>query len=101
MLIHNVYFTLIDNSEEKIQILLNDADKFLRNAPGLTHFAIGRRGQEFTRDVSDQEFDVCLNVVFTDKQAHDTYQVSDNHIEFVTRNKPNFKKLRVCDAYTL
>lgn len=99
MLIHNVYFTLADASDAKIKSLIADAIKYLKNDPGLLHFAVGRRGLEFNRPVNDQNYDVCLNTVFKDKQAHDTYQVSQNHVEFVTRNKPNFKSIRVCDAY--
>ncbi len=100
MLVHNVYFALTDNSEDKIHSLIADALQYLKNDPGLVHFAVARRALEFNRAVNDQDFDVCLNTVFKDKEAHDNYQISANHLEFVDKNKANFKSLRVCDAYT-
>ncbi len=99
MLIHNVYFSLLDASEERVAQLITDAKTYLKNDTGLIHFAVGQRAKEFTRPVNDQGYDVCLNTVFKDKQAHDNYQVSKEHIEFVSRNKSNFKSIRVCDVY--
>ncbi|MBN2063487.1 MAG: Dabb family protein [Sedimentisphaerales bacterium] len=99
MLIHNVYFSLQDASEAKVLELITEAKKYLKNDPGLIHFAVGKRAQEFSRPVNDQSYEVCLNTVFKDKQAHDSYQVSKEHVEFVNRNKANFKSIRVCDIY--
>ena len=99
MLIHNVYFTLIDATEANIDNLVEQAEKLLKDDPGLVHFAVGKRATEFTREVNDQGYDVCLNTVFKDKEAHDIYQVSDAHKTFIAENKPNWKSIRVCDSY--
>ena len=48
---------------------------------------------------ADRNFDVALQMVFTDKEAHDTYQVSESHQQFIAENKSNWKQVRIFDAY--
>jgi hypothetical protein len=95
---HMVYFTLEDSSPQEIQALLSDMREFLDNHPGLEYFSCGTLNQELSRQVNDRSFHVALHTVFTDREAHDAYQVHPRHTEFITRNKPNWKQVRVFDS---
>ena len=61
--------------------------------------AAGPLAEEFTRDVNDQEFDVSIQFVFTNKAAFEKYSKSEKHLKFIEENKPNWKKVRVFDSY--
>ncbi len=98
MLIHNVYFTLNDPTEDNIAKLIAEAEKYLKSNSGLVHFAVGKLAKEYNRPVNDHSYDVCLNTVFKDKQAHDEYQVCAEHKQFIANNKDGWKTVRVCDS---
>lgn len=98
MLGHMVYFTLHDNSPEKIQALIASAHKHLSGHPGTVLYATGTRAKQYQRPVNDQDFDVALHVVFEDTAAHDAYQVAPRHYLFIEECKPNWKTVRVFDA---
>ena len=72
-LAHIVYFTLQEKSPE----LVPDLD----------------------REVNQRDFDVALHLVFSDRQSHDLYQVSDRHQEFIATNRDNWSQVRVYDSY--
>lgn len=95
---HMVYFTLFDPSLENIQALISDMTKYLDDHPGLEYFACGTLNQELARPVNDREFHVSLHTVFADRAAHDAYQVDARHQEFIERNKPSWKQVRVFDS---
>ncbi len=64
--------------------LIEGAQTYLKDIPGLRHFHVGRMvGSE--RPVVDQSYQVALNTVFADKPAHDAYQVHARHTEFVEK----------------
>lgn len=96
---HMVYFTLKERTAAAIENLVADCRKFLTDHPGTVYFSAGSRGAEFTREVNDSEYDVGLHVVFDSKASHDAYQAAPRHVEFVTRNKPTWAKVRVFDTY--
>lgn len=96
---HNVFFTLKDQSEEKIQGLVDACHKYLKDHPGVVFFAAGRLGEEFQRPVNDQAFQVALHVVFENKDAHDAYQTVEDHLTFIEENKENWDQVRVFDSY--
>ena len=98
-LAHNVYFSLNDNSEAAKEKLVAACKKYLSGHPGAVSFAVGELAKDMKRPVNDQEFDVSLHVVFSDKAAHDTYQKSAKHLKFIAENKDNWKKVRVFDSY--
>ncbi|MCA9050043.1 MAG: Dabb family protein, partial [Planctomycetaceae bacterium] len=54
---------------------------------------------EFERPVNDREFHVALHVVFDTKESHDVYQTSESHLKFIELGKPNWKQVRVFDAW--
>ncbi len=98
MIAHMVYFTLKDNSAEAIVKLLASCREYLTDHPGTKFFAAGTRTPDLTRDVNDQEFHVGLHVIFESRAAHDAYQVSPRHVQFIQENKPTWANVRVFDA---
>ena len=98
MFSHNVYFTLNDASDEKVDALLADCQTYLKDHPGIAFFAAGKVSDDHDRPVNDRDFDVSLTLVFDSVAAHDTYQVAADHKTFIERNKANWKQVRVFDA---
>jgi len=99
MLAHIVYFTLHDNSAARVQGLVDDCHKYLKDHPGVEFFAAGTLGAEFQRPVNVNDYEVSLHVYFTDKAAHDAYQTVEDHLTFIAENKENWKQVRVYDSY--
>jgi len=99
MLAHNVYFSLHDNSETAQENLVSEIKKYLAKHDGIDYFFAGRRQVSCQRSVNDLDFDVALNIVFTDKAAHDAYQTAPLHNEFVERNQSTWKQVRVFDSF--
>ena len=95
---HMVYFTLEDASEPKVDLLLSECKKYLDDHPGLEYFAVGRLNPELSRPVNDRGFHVSLHTIFSDRAAHDAYQVHPRHLEFIENNKSNWKQARVFDS---
>jgi hypothetical protein len=93
-----VYFTLEDNSPARVDELLEQCQKYLDNHPGLQYFAVGKLNTDLSRSVNDKGFDVSLHTVFSDRAAHDAYQVEPRHLEFIANNKDNWKQVRVFDS---
>jgi hypothetical protein len=98
MLAHNVYFTLKDNSAEAKKKFIEACKKYLSKHPGEPLFAVGTRAEDLKREINDQDFDVALQIIFTNKMAHDEYQNAPRHKKFIEENKDNWKKVRVFDA---
>jgi hypothetical protein len=97
-LVHNVFFSLADNSEAAKARLIASCKKYLTGHPGEFYFAVGTVAQEYSRPVNDRDFDVSLHVIFQDRPAHDAYQRADRHLTFIEENKSNWKKVRVFDS---
>jgi hypothetical protein len=98
LLVHNVYFTLLDGSAANREKLLAACRKYLTGHPGTVFFAVGTRCAELDRPVNDLDFDVGLHIVFKTKADHDAYQIAARHEEFVAENKATWKKVRVFDS---
>ncbi len=98
MLVHNVFFSLKDNSNPAKVKLLAACKKYLTGHAGTIFFACGGLAQELQREVNDRDFDVALLVVFKDQAAHDQYQIDSRHLQFISENKENWKKVRVFDS---
>ena len=97
MLAHNVYFALKDSSEEAKNKLIEACKKYLSNHAGTKFFSVGPRAESYQRPVNDQEFHIGLCVVFESREAHDTYQVAESHLQFIEENKDNWEHVRVFD----
>lgn len=98
MLVHNVFFSLHDNSDAAIQRLLDACRKYLSSHPGTVFFACGTLAKELNRSVNDRDFDVALHVIFENQHYHDLYQEAPLHLQFITENKSNWKTVRVFDS---
>jgi Stress responsive A/B Barrel Domain len=98
LLCHDVFFTLKDRSPAAADALVAACKKYLTVQPGIVFFTCGKREPDLARDVNDRDFDVALHVVFTDRAAHDTYQIDPAHNQFVAEMKPNWAKVRVFDS---
>lgn len=96
---HSVYFSLNDSSDGAKEKLIAACEKYLSGHPDTVSFAVGVLARDLTRPVNDQDFDVSLHVVFTNKAAHDKYQAAEKHLTFIEENKANWKKVRVFDSY--
>ncbi len=99
MLAHIVYFSLHDNSPEKVQALTEACQKYLKNHPGVEFFAAGVVGPEFQRPVNVLDYDVSLHVYFKDKDTHDAYQTAPDHLAFIAEQKANWKQVRIFDSW--
>ncbi|REJ90754.1 MAG: Dabb family protein, partial [Planctomycetota bacterium] len=47
---------------------------------------------------ADRDFHVALHVVFEDRAAHDRYQPSDSHQQFIEQNRDTWSQVRVFDS---
>src|SRR5262245_4687395 len=83
LLIHNVYFTLHDNSAAAQQRLREACQKYLTGHPGTVFFACGILADELRRPVNDRDFEVSLHIVFESPAAHDRYQEAALHQQFI------------------
>ncbi|GIX00911.1 MAG: stress responsive protein [Pirellulaceae bacterium] len=97
-LAHMVYFELEDSSAAKIQELMDECKKYLTGHPGQELFAVGTLNPDLARPVNDRAFHVALHTIFADRAAHDAYQTAPRHVEFIERNKANWKTVRVFDS---
>ena len=93
-----VYFTLKDPSEAACQQLIDSCYKYLPGHEGIEFFAVGTRTPDLARPVNDSDFHVTANVVFASREAHDAYQVSEQHQAFIAENKESWAQIRVFDA---
>ncbi len=98
-LVHDVYFTLKDNSPQAKKKLVDACCKYLKKHPGVQYFSAGVRAEDLKREVNDTDWDVALHLVFVNKAAHDKYQDDPQHKQFIDENRDNWKKVRVFDAY--
>src|SRR5262249_4036473 len=98
MISHDVYFALKDSTPETKKKLVESCKKYLSKHEGTVFFATGIRAEDFSQPVNDKDFDVSLNLVFKNKAAHDKYQVSEMHKQFIAENRDSFKNVRVFDS---
>jgi hypothetical protein len=98
MVVHNVFFSLKDNSAAAKKRLTQACGKYLTKHPGEVYFAAGPRVEDLTREVNDRDFDVALTIVFRDRASHDQYQDAKRHKQFIAENRDNWKKVRVFDS---
>ena len=96
MLSHAVYFTLKD--KDSIDSLIDSCRAHLTDHPGAISFAVGRCAVEYDRQVNDRAFDVALEIIFESHAAHDTYQTSDRHLQFIGDNAEKWAQVRVFDV---
>lgn len=99
LVVHNVYFTLLESTPENRETLLAACRKYLVNHPGVAYFACGTVIPDLDREVNDRDWDVGLHIVFENRAAHDRYQTAPDHLKFIDENRPLWKQVRVFDTY--
>lgn len=97
-LVHDVYFTLREDTDTARATFAAACHERLAAIPGITWFAVGTRARDLQRDVNDQGYDVSLHVCFASRAAHDAYQVHPEHVRFVEENKVSWQAVRVFDS---
>jgi hypothetical protein len=102
---HDIFITLKDRGVAAIQRQLDLGKAYLRNHPGELSFFATVLARQLTRHkqvaylFNEDDFDVAFHMVFADRQAHDTYQVSEAHVgHFIPESSPNWVKIRVFDS---
>jgi hypothetical protein len=98
-LVHDVYFTLNDDSEAARTKLVEDCYKYLSNHPGVVFFAAGELVESHNREVNVRDWHVSLHIVFKTKDCHDRYQNAPDHHKFIELNKDNWSSVRVFDSF--
>lgn len=98
LLVHNVYFSLVDPSPASAARLVAACRHHLPGHEGIVYFSCGVLAQELAREVNDRDFDVGLHIIFRDQAAHDAYQVSAAHERFIAENKGHWRAVRVFDS---
>lgn len=98
-LAHMTYFTLVDHSDATLQVFIDLCKKFLSGHPGQTHFSIGPRATEMTRDVNVLTFDVAMNMIFTTIDDYQAYRIHPRHIEFIRESVGLSSERSVFDSY--
>jgi len=102
---HDIFITLKDKSPAAVQRQLELGKKYLTNHAGELSFFATVLAHDLTRHkqvaylFNDDAFDVAFHMVFSSRQAHDAYQVSDRHVKhFIPESNPNWVKIRVFDS---
>jgi hypothetical protein len=98
LLIHNVFFLLHDRSPAARNQLVAACRKYLPGHAGIVFFGCGLLAEALNREVNVRDFDVALHIVFKDQAAHDHYQETEAHHQFIAENKANWKQVRVFDS---
>jgi len=98
-LVHDVYFTLNNDSEAARSKLVADCYKYLGNHRGIVYFAAGQLVESHQREVNVRDWQVSLHIVFKSKDHHDQYQNAPDHHKFIEQNKDNWKTVRVFDSF--
>lgn len=98
IVVHNVYFSLLESTPANRDKLVASCRKYLVNHPGVAYFACGTVVSDLDREVNDRDWDVGLHIVFTDRAAHDRYQTAPDHLKFIEENRPTWKQVRVFDT---
>jgi hypothetical protein len=98
-LAHMVYFKLKDSSGANRAKLVASCKHLLTGHEGTDYFSTGSLAKDLNKEVNDHDFDISLNLVFVDKEAHDKYQASPRHLKFIEENLGNLEKVRVFDSY--
>ena len=99
-LVHMVFFTLKDQSDEGRNAFVAACHKYLSDHPGVVHFSAGSRASHYTRPVNDQQFDVALVLVFATDEDHVRYQSSERHQQFLAEQTENWSAVRVFDSWS-
>lgn len=98
LIVHDVYFLLLDRSPQARQRLVDACRHHLPGHEGIVFFGCGILEESLDREVNDRDWDVGLHIIFRDLAAHDAYQISGPHKQFIEENQATWKHVRVFDT---
>jgi hypothetical protein len=98
MIAHMVYFTLKDASPAAQEKQVSECRRWLKEIPGIVFFAVGTMVPDLVRPINVRDYHVGLHIVFSDRKAHDDYQVDTRHRQFIEANKENWQQVRIFDC---
>ena len=84
MFSHIVVFWTDPANPNAADELLTSANQLLKKIPGVTQFHAGKMTPSH-RPVVEQSYQMALNLIFTSKQAEQSYQTHPQHVEFVEK----------------
>ncbi|MBV8781287.1 MAG: Dabb family protein [Phycisphaerae bacterium] len=97
MFTHVVLFWLKPGTPESARLALeSDCTNLLGQIPGLKLISVGRPAMT-PRDVVDNSYDIGLCTAFESSEGHDVYQKHPLHLDFISRNKAHWDRVRVVD----
>jgi hypothetical protein len=97
MFVHIVFFWLKEGSPASAkENLLRDCKELLSKIPTVRSIEAGNPAMT-PRPVVDNSYDVGLLVLLDDSAGHDVYQTHELHLQFIARNKDNWKRVQVYD----
>ncbi|BAV05881.1 Stress responsive A/B Barrel Domain [Filimonas lacunae] len=99
-LMHSIYFSLTDKSDEAVTKFINICIQYLSNHPGLCVFAIGVLAN-MKRDVSIANYDVAMNILWKSKNDYSNYLASEQHNQFFPATKGMIADTYVFDSYVM
>ncbi len=99
-LAHLVFFSLHEPVVENKRKMLAACQELLTGHQGMLHFSVAECS-DYARPVNDRDYDFLLMLVFDSHAAHDAYQGSPRHKQFIAQCSALWKKVRVFDAALL
>lgn len=97
-MMHSIYFQLIDRTPANQATLMEICMKYLSNHPGISTFSLGTL-VDLKRDVSLNNYDVAMSILWKSKHWYDAYLASPEHEEFFPPATPLLKATFVFDSY--
>ena len=97
-LVHTVFFWLTETTDDAGRANFVAGARALAEAPTVRHCFVGTPAGTPARAVVDNSFDYSLMLWFDDVAAHDAYQVSEVHQQFVDEQGAKFARVVVRDT---
>jgi len=79
---HVVFYQTNPNNADAIDQIIDNANRYLANIPGIRDFAVARRFDS-GRAVQGYPYDVAMNFMFDSRDAMLEYMKHPDHLEFV------------------
>ena len=98
-LMHNIYFSLTDKSEDSRKKFTSICLELLSRHDGECVFAIGQCANPLARAVNVENYDVAVAIEWTSKEFYDRYLHSPSHEEFFPATKGMIEHTYVFDCH--
>jgi hypothetical protein len=99
-LMHSIYFSLADKSDESIKKFTDICMKYLSDHAGICVFAIGGLAN-MKRDVSITNYDVAMNILWKSKAYYSAYLTSKEHDAFFPATQGMILDTYIFDSYVM